>query len=134
MNVTEEIHIDGARAVELLHAVVAEHGTDTVYMTRNGVGQLCRYVYDGCPDCLVGRALALAGVTVDELAEMDCAYPDGPNGINSVRLPARLHLTRRAREVFAAAQAKQDGGYTWGEALAAAETAASAMNEAGGPR
>lgn len=119
-----QIHIDGARAVELLRAVVAEHGANTAYVFRWPQDQdhpppHCRYTYDGCPDCLIGRALALAGVTVGELADMD-ADP-GRTGIGSVMLPARLHLTEQGRNVFKAAQLVQDDGATWGEALAAAE-------------
>lgn len=122
----DQIHIDGARAVQMLRAVVAEHGAGTVYALHDrdsdpGVDHtyaMCRYVHHGCPDCLIGRALALAGVTVDELVEMDTA---NRTGIASVPLPPRLLLTEQARAVFRAAQLVQDSGGTWGEALAAAE-------------
>lgn len=117
------IHIDGDRALELLRQVVAAKGASTRYELRpKPLGATCQYAHNGCPDCLIGHALALAGVTVDELVDMD-ADPVR-TGIAFVTLPPRLNLTESARRVFSAAQNKQDDGVSWGGALAAAELAA----------
>ena len=62
---------------------------------------------------MVGKALALAGVTPEELAEMDNAQS---SIVHAVPLPERVHLTRPARKFFGVAQAEQDQHKPWGHA------------------
>jgi hypothetical protein len=122
---SNRLHIDGQRALELLREVVAEHGTETVYQQVPVMGSdgserlMCVYAHDGQPSCLIGHALHRAGVTVDELAALQGVADE----LDDV-LPARVDLDPLAESVFYAAQFLQDDGSPWGEALTAAEEAA----------
>lgn len=110
---TTQIRITAHVARRLLRAVVAETGQG--YVNRDG----CTYVdVAGVgPHCLVGRVLHRAGVTVDELSEMDRRTP---TDILWARLPRRVVVTWPARLVLDRAQAVQDAGHAWGYALAEA--------------
>lgn len=111
---TETIVIDGARALQLVREVVAEHGADTVY---NMPGERCRYVWNDACSCLVGHALHRAGVPIDVLAQVD----DGnKSSIEVAEIPG-CELDDQARWIFVVAQEAQDSGFTWGRAGADAE-------------
>lgn len=127
-----EIHIDAARALELLAAVVAEHGPDTVYLVPED-RKKCLYAHGTVCGCLVGHALHRAGLTMDELALMDIEdTAEGlGTGIRDAWIPARVQLTGAAREVFEVAQGAQDKGKRWGEALDSARRYAAEYPEAG---
>lgn len=116
------IKIDGARALELLEAAVAERGADYVYPH-----ELCEYTLDHQPACIVGVALAKAGVDPELLVS---------NGVGSIRElslgdrwaqrfspPLTFTITEDAVSVWAAAQEVQDSHGTWGQALEAARAA-----------
>lgn len=108
------IIIDAARAVELLRQAVAAQGADHVYRSDDGE---CRYTAAGCPDCIVGHVLALAGVPLSVLADLD-------GSIAYLNVPG-VEFTDQARAVLLAAQEVQDDQRsTWGQALAAAEAVA----------
>lgn len=89
-----------------------------------GVGGMCAYFTpDGKPSCIVGHALAIEGLTLDEVG--------GENTASVETLDEHLQATGRwwgltpgAVEVLAVAQQSQDTGETWGEALRCAEEAA----------
>lgn len=146
------IHIDHARAIELLREVVDEVGPD--YLARRYdmlTGQhlpsavkedmtTCRYADDDGASCIVGRALAKAGLTREELAKLDFSLfgkfeavkfivtgvrGDG-YGIDD-RLPLRLSITKDAARILGTAQNQQDAHRPFGEALAAANTYASVL-------
>lgn len=120
------IEIDGAKALTLLREIVKDH-EDFVYEFPQPEDheQVCVYQYEGKPSCLVGQALAKAGVTPKELAEMDIPKgPYSPVSINRVPLPERVHLTEEGREIFSAAQTAQDMRQPWSEALWEAENRA----------
>ncbi|MFC5112650.1 hypothetical protein ACFPN7_01690 [Amycolatopsis halotolerans] len=94
-----------------------EKGADYEYQrVYEGNLPVCAYQRGGCPSCLVGTALAYAGVTVDELRAMDAA---GFAGIGALYMGDRLpiEMTDDAVDVFQAAQTAQDIGHTWGTAL-----------------
>jgi len=128
--------INLAQARELLPQAVATQGPDFVY-NPSGLG-VCQYEAsdrdrNGNPypldlpqrvtGCLVGVALDLAGETrhhgqITSIAAVATAFPD--------------MMTVGACKYFLVAQEWQDQGYTWGEALAAAErAAASSLSDAG---
>jgi len=92
--------------IDAIRAVVAEAGPAHVY---DRIGS-CRYVRDGKPDCLIGRALARIGVSVERLADNEGtgAYEvmDSLGGFS--------HVVMKAAE---SAQDVQDGGAPWGYAL-----------------
>ena len=120
------IELTPRRALELMREVVAEYGADHVYVDPNGRtadgldGVTCVYVdwKASRPSCLVGHALFRAGVTVEQLAELD--YAEDGSDINGVYSDA-FELVDGAELVFSAAQMAQDKGQTWGTALARAE-------------
>lgn len=112
------IEITHQSVVDGLSAIVAECGEDFVYPSRGGE---CVYVYNGKPDCIVGRFLASVGVPVERLAKADTVDLDG--SIAAGDLLERLQqegiasADRFARNILQVVQVKQDGGHTWGEAL-----------------
>lgn len=123
--------IDADMAIALLERAVQEMGADHVYQRvhgefdRIGEATMCAYQHDGRPSCIVGHALSYAGVTIEQLREMDEAADE----VTSVEalygddlLP--VEMTDDAVTVFEAAQQAQDNGAPWGEALEAARKAA----------
>jgi hypothetical protein len=114
------IEIDGPKALDLMAEVVAGR-EDYVYERAGG---FCVYAANGQPSCLVGQALARAGVTVAMLEEMDSKFE---TDIQHVREPEGLTLDDEARDFFGVAQRRQDDGEPWGKALADAEAEALAL-------
>jgi hypothetical protein len=104
--------IDIGHALDLLAAAVEQCGEYFVYPPV-WIRDRCLYAAHSGPRCLVGHALALAGVDEDDLAAL------GDLGVRELygegRLPVRLTLGALA--VFDAAQRSQDRGYAWGDAL-----------------
>lgn len=137
------IRIDGQRAVDLLRMAVETKGEDYQYEQPDGTG--CFYTLPGntAPSCIVGHALAYAGVPLDVLHAIDFGGviredPDfpgeeyeesgslGDTTANNEDVIAWLErngavLDREAIDVFHKAQQWQDDGIAWGEAVAAAQ-------------
>jgi hypothetical protein len=114
------ILIGGKRAVELLEAEVAEAGRNFVYKKDErdeSGGVSCKYVEDGCPSCLIGRALHRASVPLYVLGDLDVQNEGMSEAIAEARFNDDIELTADARDVFQAAQSVQDAGGTWGHAL-----------------
>jgi hypothetical protein len=103
--------IDIGRALDLLAVAVRQYGESFVYVA--GRYQTCLYTTGGGPQCLVGRALSLAGVDDDALSAM------GHRGLRDLYRMGSLPipLTLGALAVLDAAQQAQDRGYAWGDAL-----------------
>jgi hypothetical protein len=140
-----DITITEAKAIELLREVVEGH-EDYVYQKPEGV-KVCVYTgRNNEPSCIVGHALAKAGVPLEVLHAIDFGgavyvnhwdkdeperttdegeeLPNG-TGINDSEVLYWLgkndvHIDARARGIFAAAQREQDSGTTWGGAFARA--------------
>jgi len=144
--------INASRAVRMLKDAVATRSPEYNYKTDEerfppnvALGaKSCVYVRNGCADCLVGVALALEGVSLDVLAQIEresddlavthvcdpdeaCEEEHGETNVGSPWFLRRLRelsgfdLTTEAVDVFSAAQVYQDTARTWGEALVAAE-------------
>lgn len=105
--------------VEAIEAAVQAAGPDFTYRSLPGPDDTakCWYVYGGQPSCLVGQVLHRLGVSVEMLSTLED---------RSVRAAVRVladHgvLTLSSETIIAlrVAQAKQDGGSSWGEALRA---------------
>jgi hypothetical protein len=115
--------IDMGTALDLLAAVVRHRGRDFVYQpiwVEEPRYLTCRYANVGAPDCIVGQALAYAGIDVPVLEAM---YDDGVEDLYfEGRFPCRVTLGALA--VLRAAQQSQDRGCAWGEVLANAEATA----------
>lgn len=119
--------IDEHKAIALLREVVKGNEFHVYVQAPSGDGAdddetVCRYQYAGQPSCVVGKALALAGASVDILEWLD----DGGNGANGALSAIQLSdhmecVTSTAAILFNEAQVRQDNGETWGEALQYAE-------------
>jgi len=105
------------QAIELLERVVADAGQDYIYPTY---ATSCVYVKDGAPSCIVGKALALAGIDLDLIAQLD-----GHNDevVSAYAIPTYFPdlVSVEVAELLQVVQNHQDNGWTWGEALADAK-------------
>lgn len=110
------------RAIDLLRQVVATKGAD-ITVPSSG----CVYFLNGQPSCLIGHAMALVGISKDDLTVTDegftMEFNESPLGpiITPLAESGVLSLHTKAEAVWQAAQDAQDAGRTWGQALAAAE-------------
>jgi len=114
-----EINID--QAIAGVKAVVAEYGHDHVYTKRlfgHGSSR-CVYVYEGQPDCLVGKFLAAQGVSVEHLAAGDTGvFGSAAENLLNYLAQARVLNTDTDTVMFLAnLQYEQDKGSEWGVAL-----------------
>jgi len=113
-----EIVIDEDRALELLRNRIRGN-EDFVYQRHE---DMCFYIYDGCPSCLIGQVLHDAGVSIEDLSIMDGNIENGyDTDIASLYLerllPDNLSLTWPAIQIFVFAQGEQDKGISWGQVL-----------------
>lgn len=108
--------IDMGMALDLLAAAVRHRGADFVYQfvwVEETRYLTCRYANVGAPDCIVGHALAYAGIDVRALEAM---RDDGVAELYAEgRFPRRVTLGALA--VLRAAQQSQDRGSPWGDVL-----------------
>jgi hypothetical protein len=120
-------------AIDLLEAAVEEKGADYIYFKSSAAdppgavwGALCEYVHgpeseahssdpEG-PGCIVGHVMHAWGVPLDDLKQVEGTIPTGSTGF------WRDNLTPEAAVILRQAQARQDRGETWGDALKAART------------
>jgi len=113
------------QAIAGVKAIVAVHGYDYVYTKKRvieGAAPRCVYVYNGQPDCLVGKFLASQGVSIRDLERGDTAA-FGSAAEDVLHDLARRGILGTDGETFqflANLQYEQDRGTTWGEALSRA--------------
>lgn len=90
----------------------------------------CTYVHyvDGekCPNCIVGQAFANLGITLDELENHDsCSIRHLAGSVPGWMPPEWLNTTGEDAELYVDwlgyLQGRQDGGNSWGAALAYAD-------------
>lgn len=107
-----------------LKAIVEEYGDDFVYQKEYEDGEpSCVYVRDGEPSCLVGKFLAAAGVPLKLLQRADALGGTPAEAlIETLRLAEIIDVEMGVSVMLGAAQARQDGGDTWGTALRSAES------------
>jgi hypothetical protein len=111
-----------------LHAVVDEVGEDFIYRARTSndrtmlSGNSCLYVYEGKPDCIVGKILHRMGVPLDVLSSHEgspatqlCRYLDEDDFDTS---PLSDDVVR----ILSVAQDSQDHGITYGNVRKHAES------------
>lgn len=136
------IKVTGAVALNLLRHVVAVKGQAHVYVSPKGetagqdehVSPSCYYVHevvesDGSttevPGCIVGHAMRKLGVDFDTMRREENntsdSLADAVEATSSEDGEQLFEFTDTAKRVLRAAQSKQDGGATWGEALDYAE-------------
>lgn len=140
------IKIDRNKAIELLEKALEEKGPDYVYERIDGG---CVYVSNGQPSCIVGHALAYAGVPIETISTFDEAGKgDGPyswvdgSSINDLAVHNEyayeevvqehektvleandIELDDEAITVFKVAQTNQDYLTSWGESVERAKAA-----------
>lgn len=108
--------------IVLASEVLEEKGANYIYGGSELSSGKCRYVRNGEPDCLVGNILHRAGVSVERLAEADFGM-----GLDASDLCRRLHaegvleIEDRGTRFLNYAQALQDNGVPWGDAVERAE-------------
>lgn len=111
-----------------LNKIVEEYGADHVYERNNtdDYAGTCNYAsLDGEPDCIVGHVLArLQPEVFAKLVEFENKNTDGDGvrvsfGISNYSDYEELgiEMEEDARGILSRAQAKQDRGETWGEAV-----------------
>lgn len=107
-----------------LKALVDEQGSDYVYPKRSygfSSGEVCRYVHEGKPDCIVGQFLAARGVPLEYLKEADTAYSGGGEPgdelLHSLARKEVINIDVKSISVLFEVQHLQDNGRTWGDAV-----------------
>ncbi|RAV17550.1 hypothetical protein DQP57_00565 [Mycobacterium colombiense] len=103
----------GQKLIEETRKVAAEY-PDFIFK------DICRYVNDGKPGCIVGHALWNLGM-VDETTEGKGFNDDGIWGLDKY---LNLNLDPYEYTWLRAAQDEQDTGAPWGKAVAAADEVA----------
>lgn len=126
---TETIHIDKDRALELLRQAVSGR-EDYVYSNPgydsndrpSSTNIKCAYAHGDQPGCLVGHVLRLVGVPMDVIRRLDGIGDAAEIFEVSNSLAEHATAEQDAVEALCRAQSAQDGGATWGDSLRAAET------------
>jgi len=120
------IEITYADALAGLKVIVAEAGADFVYSKR-GAGETydgrCVYVWDGEPDCIVGKYLAKVGVPIDRLRKADSMGFGEPARalLHDLEHQGMIDIEPDAIRLLQETQYHQDQGRTWGHSLSTAE-------------
>ena len=111
------ITIDEALAVKLLERAVEERGADYIY--EREVANVCTYVSDGAPSCLVGHVINyVAPELMPSIAAWEITTASGTGVGELVQEFDSLEISPRALQLLATAQQAQDDGASWGRALA----------------
>lgn len=118
------IQITYDTALAALKAAVEEKGADYKYeppLADDDGDDVCVYVHNGAPSCLVGHALHSLGVSLSDLST------HGDRRLNNVHR-LLIELADRGiavssavtEHLFSTVQGAQDSGIPWGEALSTA--------------
>jgi hypothetical protein len=103
-----------------LQALVDAAGEDFVYTQRpDTAGTRCVYVHEGKPDCIVGQFLVGLGVSIERLESADARFGGVPayELLDQLEQEGIIEGSWQAHSALNSAQAAQDDGHTWGEAL-----------------
>jgi hypothetical protein len=81
----------------------------------------CQYVYNGQPDCIVGRFLASQGVPLERLAKADTSTFGGSTAavtlLTQLRSEGFITYGDYVCTVLGQVQYSQDQGQPWGDAV-----------------
>ena len=106
-----------------LTALVESVGRGFAYTPRGvGVNKRCVYVYNGEPDCIVGRFLAGAGVPVERLERADLGQHGTP-GLAAAQLLLALEdegvitVEPHVELILSEVQGYQDLEHRWSEVV-----------------
>lgn len=109
--------IDATTAVGLIEQAVAEKGADYICERPDDI---CVYVKDGEPSCLIGRALMASGLfSLEEVAALDGDITRDVLSVPAYGLLSRFprRISAEAVDIFNWAQLEQDSGRSWGNVL-----------------
>jgi hypothetical protein len=107
--------------LEHMAAAVNEVGADHKYEEPEDVGHPV-YVYGDCASCLCGVVLHRCGVPLERMWVWNS--DDIDELLDHLVAEGVVTLEEGVRPVLLTAQERQDYGYTWGQALAAAQEVA----------
>lgn len=105
---------------EILDEVVriADENPDFVYQQiPNELGASCKYVHDGQPSCLIGRAFWNLGLIDATLEQQEHENTSGAASMVKYTLHDKVTSTEADREALAHIQDYQDNGMAWGFAV-----------------
>lgn len=114
------LKLDYNEALELLGRAVQEKGAEYFYEIGDTHSCGCVYFRDNKPACIVGHVLAYKGVKPEDLRPEENEANVSALGIGE---------DYRATALLDWAQAYQDRGVTWGEAVAKAIEQANSAHE-----
>jgi len=104
-----------------LTEVVAAEVPEYSYEPKEGEeGTRCFYVWEGQPDCGVGRALHKLGVPLEALSEHEGV--GAQSLLDHLELDEVIATDEQSKYMLRAFQRRQDVGVTWREALKTATT------------
>jgi len=109
-------------ALRALNEAVKAKGYNHTYQ-RSGTYGCYNVTLGGDPDCIVGWALIWLGVPAQWFLERDKEHGDARRGAgagsvcNMLYRSELLDVDEDAVDLFNSAQARQDQGVTWGEAV-----------------
>lgn len=111
------IYVSKSDVATGLEAIVAEYGEDFVYQQRDTLsGSRCVYVWQGEPDCIVGKLLHRLGVPVEQLARGDGKLLAGAL-VEHLEELGVISAEDGVSEILDRAQSRQDAGRTWGQSV-----------------
>jgi hypothetical protein len=114
--------------LDMLKDVIKDR-RDYVYESHPEAGLTCHYVWNGEPDCVVGHVLVKIGISKADLQYGETRdakhgkYSQGSAGnlLQDLRDNGVVWFDRDATTLLGKAQAHQDSGVPWGEAVKYAE-------------
>lgn len=103
-------------AVELLQRAVQEKGADFKFPAY---GSCTYFAGDNLdqPNCIVGHVLAYKEITHDDIEDLSGYEHANDRAITDLGPQVFPRLAKKTQRLLAETQLRQDGGYTWGEAL-----------------
>lgn len=109
------------KARELVERAIEEKGSDYIYEKHDG--DTCLYVHDlephnepfePTPGCIVGCALILGGLDVDDFAGINMM--PAPVALERLQADGLVNTSGEVMSYLEILQTNQDRGKTWGEA------------------
>lgn len=128
MTATQTLRLTYEQALAGLEQAVKDRGGDWVYPESarfpTPEGQCVNFDAEGKPMCIAGYVYSLHGIKPESHDSMWAQ-----SGVEQLRSTGRLILDDLASELLVTAQARQDAGCAWGEAVRDAKQAVLEIEE-----
>jgi hypothetical protein len=109
------IELTTSGVIEALEAQVELEGVDYAYPRAD---RKCTYVHEGEPDCIVGRVLFEAGVSIERLREADSGGGLSAGSLlSALKAEGVLTFEYHVSLALETAQQHQDSGTPWSIAV-----------------